>query len=289
MIVLLGLLMLMSTGDGAFYMGAVTEYHNEVPVLGGFLAYAYDNPAQPTDWDLLYSSTAFTGLTWIVLMVLAIQLYSKEYQTGTIKLSIAYGKNRFLLFLSKFIVIISYFGLLFYTFNLVAFIILTKQQGYALTIDNILTLLKLSSLYFMVLIVFTLLCLTISTLSKNTVGVSTLTIVFMFSIVFMPVSNLHEEMSIILKAYIVSNPMYYLWNASSYWAKSHIIKDILVYFAIANGALLLLSNFLLNNVTNRSTKKSSPIIWRLSASISVKNVDCAMNRNAAMKPSLLPT
>lgn len=94
----------------------------------------------------------------LVLIALSVQFISKEYQTGTIKLAVSYGINIFKIHLSKWIVVISYFGLLFYLFNLATFATISGVKNYIPTFENVISLLALISIYYLVLVVFTLFC-----------------------------------------------------------------------------------------------------------------------------------
>lgn len=228
---------LMSFGDGTFSMGVADKYVEGIPVIQGFVGFTYENPDHPQFRELAYSAVSFVGILWIVLLSLAVQFYSKEYSTGAIKLSVAYGISSFTVFFSKFIVVISYFALLFYSFIYMAFILCAMQTGISLQLEHFLSLFKLVSLFYLVLIVFTMLCLTVQTLMRNTAAVTTLMIVFMFSMVILLIANYEKELPLYLKVYLAVNPMHYLWQAGGYWADSTILRDILLYFGIGLPAL----------------------------------------------------
>ncbi|MCX7924082.1 MAG: ABC transporter permease [Clostridia bacterium] len=232
----------MSMGKTVFIFGGVMGHKDGIPLLDGFIGFAYKNPVKPLFWELVYSSTAFTGLLWLVFMSLSVQFISKEYQTGTIKLAVSYGASVFKIYLSKWIVVVSFSGLLFYVYNLATFAVVCGVKNYVPTFGNWISLLALVSLYILVLAVFTLFCFTLYIAFKNTVAVLTIVPLFMFSMII--VINTFRTSSFLVNCYLRINPMYYLSNASRFWADSAIAKNILL-FAAAGIALLLVSSYFL--------------------------------------------
>lgn len=240
----------MAYGSGGYYMGFVTGNVHEVPVVQGFLGFIYVNKAKPMTWEIIYSCNALTSLLWIALMALTVQFYLKEYQYGTIKLSIAYGCNKTILFFSKLIVILIYFGILYYGFNIGALFFLSHALGVSVTGTAIINLLGLASLNLLVFVVLTIAIMLFCTLVKNSVVVSIVTVGFMFSMIFMLISVLSsgsQTMPLIINMIFHLNPMYYLWRASGYWSSSNIVLEIVLFFIIGTLILSEASYLLLKN------------------------------------------
>lgn len=246
MIILLCAIFGMSTSNDGFYMGFAREMIGNEPVLDGFVAFAFEDPAHPSFWEVVYSSTVMTFLQWILLMVLAVQVYSQELTCGTKKLSIAYGKSRLTLFYSKLVVVVSYFGVLYYVFNIVAYIFCTKVTGTGLTGEGMCEVLKLTTLFFMVFVILAMICMILCSLFQNAVFVSTIILAFMYSVVFLILGVMDNKIPLPLNIYFHINPMYYLWKASGYWAYPSIAKEIVIYFCVGFVALSILVNFIEN-------------------------------------------
>lgn len=223
---------MMSTSKEGVFFGFARENINNVPVLDGFVAFSYLNPSKPTMWEIVYSATLFTFFLWIVLLVLTIQFYSKEFSTGTVKLSIAYGKNRLMLYFSKLIVIVTYFGILYYLFQIMAYFVSAHQIGAPVTVEGIIAVIKLTTLFFMALIIFTMLAMLLYNIFQNTVVVSTCMVVYMYSLVFLILGIMDKAVPPILQLYFNINPMYYLWRASGFWAFPSIAYDTIIYFVV---------------------------------------------------------
>jgi ABC-2 type transport system permease protein len=235
---------IISLQNDTFSMGSVLGYKKGIPLYEGFIGFVFQDPANPLFWELAYSSTVLTSSLWLVLMILSVQFISKEYQTGTIKLAVSYGINMFKIHLSKWIVVISYFGLLFYLFNLVTFTTISILKNYIPTLGNVVSLLTLISLYYLVLAIFSLICFVLYIAIKNNDAVSWILSLFMFSPVVIAAVYGYDR-PFPLDCYLRINPMYYLASASRFWADSAVTESILLYVAIGIPFLLVCSHFLL--------------------------------------------
>lgn len=220
----------MSGGKGGFYMGFVTGYIDKMPKIEGFLGFVYVDKSNPFICEIVSSSTVFTSLLWVVLMALIVQFYLKEFQTGTVKLTIAYGINKMTFLYAKAIVILLYFGVLYYAFCIAAGFVVCSRLGVTLTGAILKALLTQTTLNFMTYIVLTFLIFFMCTLVKNTVVVSAVSIVFMYSMIFLLLATYDRATPILLKIYNHLNPMYYLWKTSSYWAGGGIVREIVIFF-----------------------------------------------------------
>lgn len=245
-IILFCALLGMSRSNEGYYMGFAREMIGVEPVLDGFVAFAFEDRANPSFWEIIYSATALTFILWIILMVLTVQVYSQELQNGTIKLSVAYGKNRLVLFYSKLIVVLSYFGSLYYTFNIIGYLFCVKATGVALTRKGILELIKLTTLFFMIFVIFTMICMILCSLYRNAVFVSTCMLAYMYSVVFLILGVMDRKIPFLLNVYFHINPMYYLWKASGYWAQPDITKEIIIFFITGFIFLSICINFIEN-------------------------------------------
>lgn len=234
----------MAFSGNAFSMGAVSGYKDGIPLIDGFRGFVYMHPYKPYFWELCYSATAFDGLLWFILMALSLQFISTEYQNGTIKLAAAYGINIFKVYVSKSIVVVSFYGLMFCSFNLAAFAVVSYTKNYTLVFENIIALFELILLHFLVTAVLSLICFTLYIAVKNTVAISTIMPVFMFSIVGIDMI-FGLKPPLLAGWYLKINPFYYMSNASRFWADSSIVKNILLYFVISVPILLISSYFIL--------------------------------------------
>lgn len=67
----------------------------------GFQAKCYLSSEIPTFQTVARSSLAYTAFFWIIGILFATIFFTKEYNTGTIKLSVAYGTKRTILYYTK--------------------------------------------------------------------------------------------------------------------------------------------------------------------------------------------
>lgn len=234
----------MAFSGNVFSMGAVQGYKNGTPLIDGFRGFVYMHPDRTYFWELCYSATAFNGLLWFILMALSVQFISTEYQTGTIKLAAAYGINMFKVYISKNIVVVSFYGLILCIFNLAAFAVVSYTKHYMPTFGNITLLFELIFLHFLAAVVFSLICFTLYIAVKNTIAISTIMPVFMFSIVGIDMIYGFKP-TFLADCYLRINPFYYMSSASRFWADPLIVRNILLYFVTSVPILLISSYFIL--------------------------------------------
>lgn len=231
---LLFLLMIgMANGEGGFFMGSYIGYEGNEPILNGFIGFFYEDAANPTMWEIIYSAVAFTGILWVVMVALGVPFYLNEFKNGTIKLNVAYGKSKLQMVLAKLVVINTYFSVIFYTFCFMALFYVANQMNYHITCTLLLNTLKLVTLDCMVYIAITFFLYFFCTIIKNNVVALTIFILYIFSMIFILLATYDRDVSIFVNAYNHINPMYYLWNASAFWAYPKVAKEIIVYFVIS--------------------------------------------------------
>ena len=193
----------MSGGAGGFYMGFVTGYIDKIPMIEGFLGFVFVDRNKPFICELVSSATVFTCLLWVVLMTLIVQFYLKEFQTGTVKLTVAYGIDKLTVLYAKAIVAIAYFGSLYYAFCISTYLVVCDRLGEAVTGAGMKALLAQTTLFFMIYIVFTFLVFFVCTLIKNTAVVSALVIVYMYSMIFLLLATYDRVTPLAIKYIII--------------------------------------------------------------------------------------
>jgi len=234
----------MAFRKNVFSMGSIVGYKKGIPLIDGFIGFSYKHLGKPTFWELVYSATAFNGLLWFILMVFSIQFISKEYQVGTIKLEVAYGIDIFKVYVSKSIVVISFFEVMLCIFNFAAFAVVSLVEKYTPSFGNIAFLVELILLYCLILAVFTLICFTLYIAIKNTAVISTIMPIFMFSTIVIYIMYGFKQ-PLLVQCYVKINPFYYMSSASRFWAQPEILRNILLYFSISVPILLISSYFIL--------------------------------------------
>lgn len=227
------LFLVMSNGEGGFYMGQYVDFVNNVPVLNGFIGFIFEDPQNPTMWEIIYSGVVFSGMLWILLISIAVPFYLNEFKNGTIKLSVAYGGSKIKIFLSKLIVVNVYFGILFYVFFFSCVLYYANSVNYPITGELIWNAFKLLTLNYMIYVAISFMIYFICTLIKNTIVVSAIFILYIYSMIFILLATYNRKMSLLVYIYNHINPMYYLWNSSSFWARNYVVVEIIVYFIAA--------------------------------------------------------
>ena len=94
----------------------------------GFQAKCYLSSEIPTFQTVARSSLAYTAFFWIIGILFATIFFTKEYNTGTIKLSVAYGTKRTILYYTKAITILVVSLITYLIFVATFFVIQSMQQ-----------------------------------------------------------------------------------------------------------------------------------------------------------------
>ena len=169
----------------------------------GFQAKCYLSSEIPTFQTVARSSLAYTAFFWIIGILFATIFFTKEYNTGTIKLSVAYGTKRTILYYTKAITILVVSLITYLIFVATFFVIEIIQSGYIPTASEVI----------------------------NTGIVTGICCLYVFSgaSVYLMLWSDMETVSIPLKFFVYGNPMYYWMNFSSCRTMG-IIEHLPFYF-----------------------------------------------------------
>ncbi|MEE1057302.1 MAG: ABC transporter permease [Acutalibacteraceae bacterium] len=229
---LLVLLMGNANSTGGFYMGQYIDFVDDVPVMNGFLGFIYEDRDNPMMWEIIYSAMTFSGFLWIPLLAISTSFYLNEYKNNTMRLFVAYGKNQFTMLISKLIVIVFYYAVIYMFFCLAALFYVSAQMDFSITSETLLYTLKFICLNYLMYIVLTFYLFFLCILIKNNIIVLTIMIIYGFSQILLTMATLGRE-NIFLNLYNHLNPIYYVYIAGSFWADSSVTINILLFFICA--------------------------------------------------------
>lgn len=238
----------MSNTDEGYVMGYVLEEVNGYEVVQGFASFAFADYSAPTYWELIYTAVSMTFFLWILLLVIGIMYFSKEFATGAIKLSYARGNNKVKLFLSKLLVIAVVFLITFFLFNTAAYMVASVKFNCPLTLAGLSDLWITSALMYLPLVIMVLMSMVLFLWFQSPAPVTTIMLTLMFSHIFVVMSFLESgEAPWIVKLYYAVNPMSYIWVAGDYWAYPDLaIKNIAFFIVgflvLTGGAYFLLEH-----------------------------------------------
>ena len=171
----------------------------------GFQAKCYLSSEIPTFQTVARSSLAYTAFFWIIGILFATIFFTKEYNTGTIKLSVAYGTKRTILEII--------------------------QSGYIPTASEVINLLGWALACGTVLLALESISIFLCVVIQNTGIVTGICCLYVFSgaSVYLMLWSDMETVSIPLKFFVYGNPMYYWMNFSSCRTMG-IIEHLPFYF-----------------------------------------------------------
>lgn len=246
-ITLLGVLGLLLIYIGAG-QSAFMSIGEDREILGGgigFVSGFYGDIQRPLLGEAIRTALSYTAFFWLLILIFSIQFYAKEYTGNTIKLAIAYGHSRVKVYLSKVIVILIYSAITYYTFILGVFTHASISVNYQVRPADIPTILGVITLNYLVMIVFILITLLVCMTIKNT-GIVAASMCFYTiggAIVYMSeyYNLLSNQVSIPVKAFIGTHPMYYWMTISAYNFNNNIINETIIYGIVASIILFTLS------------------------------------------------
>lgn len=238
-ITLLGVLGLLLIYIGAGQSAFMSTGNNGVLGVGiGFLSGHYADIQQPLLGEVIRTALSYTAFFWLLMLIFSIQFYAKEYTGNTIKLAIAYGHSRVKIYLSKVMVILIYSAITYYTFILGVFTHASISVNYQVLPTDIPTLLGVITLNYLVMIVFILITLLLCMTVKN-IGIVAASMCFYTiggAIVYMSeyYNLISNQVSIPVKAFIGTHPMYYWLTISNYNFNDNIINNAIIYGIVAS-------------------------------------------------------
>lgn len=241
----------MLAGDASFVYSGSHDL-NGVDLLGqgiGFVSNMYKDVDNPLAGEIIRTALSYTAFIWLVILIFSSSFFTKEYSENTIKLAVAYGENRFKLFLSKFIIISLYSFILYYLFTFFIFIHASVTMKFTPNISDVFMLFKLTTLNFLVMEIFILIILIISMIIKNIGAVNGIMCFYIITcpLVYMTIWFNMDAQSLLMKAYIKTNPMYYWSTICAYNLNNNIINETIIYFIIAIIVGAFISYSLLKN------------------------------------------
>ena len=191
----------------------------------GFQAKCYLSSEIPTFQTVARSSLAYTAFFWIIGILFATIFFTKEYNTGTIKLSVAYGTLPFSLHN------IAFFLITYLIFVATFFVIEIIQSGYIPTASEVINLLGWALACGTVLLALESISIFLCVVIQNTGIVTGICCLYVFSgaSVYLMLWSDMETVSIPLKFFVYGNPMYYWMNFSSCRTMG-IIEHLPFYF-----------------------------------------------------------
>ena len=213
----------------SFALGDMTFFGTESVI--GFQAKCYLSSEIPTFQTVARSSLAYTAFFWIIGILFATIFFTKEYNTGTIKLSVAYGTKRTILYYTKAITILVVSLITYLIFVATFFVIEIIQSGYIPTASEVINLLGWALACGTVLLALESISIFLCVVIQNTGIVTGICCLYVFSgaSVYLMLWSDMETVSIPLKFFVYGNPMYYWMNFSSCRTMG-IIEHLPFYF-----------------------------------------------------------
>ena len=206
----------------------------------GFQAKCYMSETSPTFQGLARSTLAYTAFFWIVGVLFTTVFFTKEYNAGTIKLVVAYGTKRTVLYYTKAITIFMVSLITYLFFTGVFFIIEIWQSDYVPSVSETVTLLGWALACGVTLLALESISIFLCVLIPNTGIVAGISCLYIFSgaSVYLMLWNSMDTVSLPLKLFVYGNPMYYWMNFSS-CRTIGIIGHLPIYLAVSMVLLII--------------------------------------------------
>lgn len=190
----------------------------------GFQAKSYLSLAEPTFETVAQSCLGYTAFFWLVNVLFTATFFNKEYEIGTIKLSVAYGIDRRIIYFSKTVIILSVSILMYFGFIFSFFVLGTIQSGYLMSLSEIIQLIQWTAINGLVILAMNCLVLFLCVLVSNMSIVTGISCIYIFSgaCVYLMSWASMETLFPLLRYYVYTNPMFYWMNICS----SNIVRII---------------------------------------------------------------
>ena len=132
-VVVIGLFCLFNFADhtsASFAFGGPIASKDGVPLLDGFVGFAYADPAHPMFWELVYSAVCFTAVTMFAIPITGMMITSADDHNGITKIAVAQGQSQTRLYLSKVLLAVLVTGLLWVLHNAITLgLVLVREDA----------------------------------------------------------------------------------------------------------------------------------------------------------------
>ena len=226
-------IILTQTTDGIYIL-----YSNWGKDSMGFFAFIKSDNSIYSISDLVNTVISPSWGIWILMMILTISTFYKDYTLGTIRLSYNCGISTVAIVFSKIITIILYFSLCYFIFSFICALYCVSYMSIKLNFIIILEIFKATFLCYLIFIAFSITCVFITALI-NSILLST-TIISIGTLVSAYLLIVTWDPSVSTPFYLLISPMYYLMSI----AHRNILGEILLYCA-CNFFLLLPASIML--------------------------------------------
>ena len=213
----------------------------------GFQAKCYLSSEIPTFQTVARSSLAYTAFFWIIGILFATIFFTKEYNTGTIKLSVAYGTKRTILYYTKAITILVVSLITYLIFVATFFVIEIIQSGYIPTASEVINLLGWALACGTVLLALESISIFLCVVIQNTGIVTGICCLYVFSgaSVYLMLWSDMETVSIPLKFFV-----YAIFSVNGIEPQIEIPNMDIYLNADRKACIRIIQNLIFNAVTS---------------------------------------
>ncbi len=240
--VVIGLFALFCTsGNSRFSFGGPTGNTKDgVPLIDGFVGFAYVDAAHPHFWEIMYSATCFTIITLFAIPITGMIITSTDDLNGTTKLAVARGNSQTLMFVSKVILAVLVTGVLWVLHNLVTLLITLSQMDFSLTGEQWYAWAKFIGLSYLVQLVLMLLASWLVLLTRSRVVGFAVLVVLTFGTIIVAAVN-RELDSQVINTLLAIDPVWHLNRIGRAWAETQITGQALLFCCVAIPVLMAAS------------------------------------------------
>lgn len=198
----------------------------------GFFSFLQSSGTSYTISDLTNTIISPSWGIWILVMLLTISFFYKDYLLKTVNLSYTYGASTTTIFFSKIITVILYFSICYILFSIICCIYCVSFMSIKLNLTVILKVIKVLLLCYLIFISFSVTCIFITALTNSVlvsttiISIGTLVSAYLLIVTWTPSSR--------TPFYFLLSPMYYLMSV----AHRPIVSEIIIY-SLFNFILLI--------------------------------------------------
>ncbi len=217
-------------GTQVFISEGNEERNPAVQGIIGFLAFTFKNIKYPQFNEIVKSVMSCNVFLWVFMLIFVVCFFNYDYNMGTIKLPVAYGISRNMIFLAKVIVIVLCFGILYILFSAITLLYTCIKVNYIPGMGEIFTYIGYTMLNYMVMVSFSMICIFVSICLKNTGIIATVICLFTLAGAIIYTGTWQQFHSTPLQYIIRLTPLYYWMNMGTLRLGYGIIHEILIYF-----------------------------------------------------------
>lgn len=196
----------------------------------GWICYI-DDLSNPKFAEIARFALSVNFFTWILLIVFITTMVCKEYQLGTLRLSVVYGTSKTRIFLDKLLILNVYFFAIYFLAEFMLVLALSIKYNFSFSGKELIIFGGTVLLNMLAMVGMEAVSVVLTIIFKNSGLVATISCIYFFAgaITYPMVYENFENRSILIKTFCALNPTTYMYNICGFRIQPKLIMGTALF------------------------------------------------------------